>query len=80
MMDEIRDPMAASVTLLASSSSLTVDDDDDDDVELNCIAVGELGSPLTRQRAAMIQVKARLYVTMVLNKKKKKLQRKMDVH
>lgn len=66
--DEMRDPTAASVTLFVSSSSLMMDDDDDDDVELNCVAGEErvCGSPLTRQRAAIIKVKARLYVTMVL--------------
>lgn len=62
--DEIRDPTAASVTLLVSSSSLMMDDD----VEFTCVAGEErvCGSPLTRQRAATIKVKTRLYVTMVL--------------
>lgn len=65
MRDEIRDPTAASVTLLVSPSSLMMDEDDeddDDDVELNCVA-GEgrvCGSPLTRQRAAITKVKIRL--------------------
>lgn len=66
--DEIRDPTAASVTLCVSSSSLMIDDDDDDDVEFNCVAGEErvCGSPLTRQRAAIMKVKARLYVIMML--------------
>ena len=65
MRDEIRDPTAASVTLLVSPSSLMMDeddDDDDDDVELNCVA-GEgrvCGTALTRQRAATTKVKTRL--------------------
>lgn len=61
--DEIRDPTAASVTLFASSSSLLMDDDD---VEFNCVAGEEIvcGSPLTRQRATIIKVKARLYDAM----------------
>lgn len=36
IIDEIRDPTAASVTLCVSSSSLMMDDDDD--VEFNCVA------------------------------------------
>ena len=69
---EIRDPTAASVTLFVSSSSLMMDDDDDD---VEFIAGEEIvcGSPLTRQTAAMIKVKARLYVTMVLEIKKNKI-------
>lgn len=66
MMDEIRDPTVAYVTLFVSSSSLMMDDDDD--VEFNCVA-GEdrvCGSPLTRQRTATIKVNARLYVNMVI--------------
>lgn len=65
MRDEIRDPTAASVTLLVSPSSLMMDEDDDeddDDVELNCVA-GEgrvCGTALTRQRAATTKVKTRL--------------------
>lgn len=63
IMDEILDPTAASVPLFVSSSSPVTDDD----VEFNCVA-GEgrvCGKPLTRQRAAIIKVKARLYATMV---------------
>lgn len=62
--DEIRDPTAASVTLFACSSWLMTEDD----VELKCVAGGEgvCGTPWTRQRAAIIKVKARLYVTMML--------------
>lgn len=66
--DEIRDPTAASVTLCVSSSWLMMDDD----VEFDCVLAAEervCGSQLTRQRAAIIKVKARLYVTMVLDEK-----------
>ncbi len=70
--DEMRDPTAASVTLFVGSSPLMMeeeeDEDDDDDVELNCVAGEErvCGTPLTGQRrAAIIKVKARLYVSMV---------------
>lgn len=54
---EIRDPTVASVTLFVRPSSLVMDDD----VEFKCVA-GEVrvcGSPLTRQRAAIIKVSAR---------------------
>lgn len=56
--DEIRDPTAASVTLFVSSPPLLMDGD----VEFNCVADEEIvcGSPLTRQRATIIQVKTRL--------------------
>lgn len=71
IMDEILDPTAASVPLIVSSSSPLMDDDDDDDdddVEFNCVAGEEIvcGSQLTRQRARIIKVKARLYVAMVM--------------
>ncbi len=58
--EEMRDPTAASVTLFFSSSSPLMMDDDD--VELNCVAREErvCGSPLTRQRATIMKVKARL--------------------
>lgn len=66
MMDEIRDPTAASVTFLVSSSSLMIGEDGD--VEFNCVAGEErvCGTPLTRQRAAMTKVKTRLNATMVM--------------
>lgn len=62
--DEIRNPTAASVTLFVSSSPPLMDDD----VEFNCVAGEEIvcGSPLTRQRATIIQAKARLCEIMVL--------------
>lgn len=63
--DETRDGRAASEPFVASASPPTTDEDD---VEFNCVAGEERvrGSPLTRQRAAMIKVKASLYDTMVL--------------
>lgn len=62
--DEMRDPNVASVTLLVRPSSLMLDDV----VEFNRVAGEErvCGSPLTRHRAVIIKVKARLDVTMVL--------------
>lgn len=73
---EIRDPTVASVTLFVTSSSLMMDEDDDedDDVEFNCVA-GEdrvCGTQLTRHRAAIIKVKARLCATMISGGKEKK--------
>lgn len=56
--DEIRDPTAASVALFVGPPSLMMDGD----VGFNCVAGEErvCGSPLTRQRAAIRKVKARL--------------------
>lgn len=63
MSDEIWDPTAASVALSVGPPLLMVDGA----VEFSCVA-GEArvcGSPLTRQRATIINVKAGLNVTMV---------------
>lgn len=59
---EIRDPTAESVPLYSTSSWLKMDDD----VEFNCVAdEGFSGSPLTRQKAAAIKVRATLYVSIM---------------
>lgn len=65
--DEIRDPTAASVSLILLSSSWLMMGDDEDDVEFMCVAdEGVSGSPLTRQRAAAIKVKARLCIIIMV--------------
>lgn len=70
MMDEIREPAAASVTLRPASSSPRMDGG----VEFKCVA-GDgrvCGSPLARQRAATTQVRTRPRVNMVLRWKDNK--------